>query len=1696
MPRLYGIPVHAWNVIFFKLCVFYCGSFLRADNCSADKDRLDFARVLIATSDLAIINTVVTVLVDGTQVDVKVVEEWGYALGEDTCLFEDESDEEVSQADHDEGQWDAEAKTAVDTMVENMAKGLEEEADTGLQAKLQVSTSSAGAKDRSVKGDLGISTQAEDANETRPDLVLDHHAGREDRVLGICGSPLVSGDQGSISICSPVVGLRSTEGETGQEVLHSSHARTSRNMSCPPGVGRSILSGPWSLDWLQDLNHGDAGVIFSARKKPIAGVRASVGLKKGGQADRKKRKEEGFFGIRYQVLKKSQGYLVRIGTAFVRDRQILDGILIANEVVDEARRAKKELMLFKVDFEKAYDSVDWGYLDAVMRRMGFPTLWRKWIKECVCTATASVLVNGSPTDEFPIERGLRQGDPLSPFLFLLAVEGLHVLMEALEEHNLFTGYRVGNSAPISVSHLQFADDTLLMGTKCWANVRALWAVLVLFETMSGLKVNFNKSMLVGVNISDSWLGEAASALGCRVGKIPFLYLGLPIGGDPRRLSFWEPVLTRLKRRLSGWKSRFLSFGGRLVLLKSVLTSLPVYALSFFKAPSGKWCWRMLVDREGLWFRVLAARYGVERGRVCVGGTRGSSWWREVARIRDGGGEAGGGWFEGNISRQVGDGSDTFFWTDPWVDGTPLCERFRRLFDLAVNKSDSVADMFQLGWGIGGDAWVWRRLLWAWEEELLGECQTLLFTISLQAHSLDRWLWRPDVDDGYTVRGAYQLLTAQDVVPLDAATDLICHPRVPLKVSILAWRLLRDSSWVGAASVTAQTLSDHFIQFSSSAGDTRVRRSFMQLLWLACVWVVWTERNHRLFRGSANSSLHMLDKIKTFSFRWLTAKSYDIMSHQLSTPNLSPSYYDSKVATIHVKLTNLKRTWTPSTRSKLPPWKTKSNVEVKALIAHTSFNVSSKEDWYFDSGCSRHMTSEKKYLNEINPYTTSFVTFGDGAKGEIKGIGNLINKGLPKLNDVLLVKGLTANLISISQLCDQGLKLSIEEGSICGECQVGKQTKMSHPRLEHQATTKVLELLHMDLMGPMQVESLGGKRYAFVIVDDFSRQKGFGIVKIRSDHGKEFENSKFSDFCSSEGISHEFSAPITPQQNGVVERKNRTLQESARVMLHAKDLPQNLWAEAMNTACYVHNRIKLRKGTTTTIYELWKGRKPTVKYFHVFGSKCYILVDREQRRKTDPKSDEGIFLGYSTNNKAYRVFNNRTRTMIESINVIIDDSPEVKVSDVVPNVDTSEGQPSKKGPSIRVQKNHPKELIIGNPDQGITTRRSNELVANSCFVSKIEPKNVKEALTVEFWINAMQEELNEFKRNEVWDLVPRPKGVNIIGTKWVYKNKSDEKGTITRNKARLVDQGYTQIEGVDFDETFAPVARLESIRLLLGVACILRFKLLQMDVKSAFLNGYLKEEQAPRAWYERLTTYLVKNGYRKGETDKTLFVKEEKGKLMIAQIYVNDIVFGGMSDTMISSSTKDEPPHTSQENSQVCEWNMQLWHHVLHGEDSKLVGYCDADWAGSADDRKSTLGGCFFLGNNLISWFSKKQNSVSLSTAEAEYIAAGSSCSQILWMKQMLSEYNVGQDVITLYCDNLSAINISKNPIQHSRTKHIDIRYHFIRDLVEENIVTLEHVTTEGQIQIYLPSHWMQLNLKGLGANLEFAFVKTCSNYSW
>ncbi|KAH9782035.1 Integrase catalytic domain-containing protein [Citrus sinensis] len=399
----------------------------------------------------------------------------------------------------------------------------------------------------------------------------------------------------------------------------------------------------------------------------------------------------------------------------------------------------------------------------------------------------------------------------------------------------------------------------------------------------------------------------------------------------------------------------------------------------------------------------------------------------------------------------------------------------------------------------------------------------------------------------------------------------------------------------------------------------------------------------------------------------------------------------------------------------------------------------------------------------------------------------------------------------------------------------------------------------------------------IFCKEVQNEKGYSITCIRSDHGGEFENHAFENFCNDFGIEHQFSSPRTLQQNGVVERKNRSIQEMARTMLNENALPKYFWAEAVNTACYVLNRVLIRPHLNKTPYELWKGRKPNIGYFKVFGCKCFILNTKDNLGKFDPKSDVGIFLGYSNSSKAYRVYTKRTLVVEESMHVTFDESNPSSAEKGVVNDDADgelqeesskenqenaphenqedrqeeqtnmeleqqEGSSQTLPKEWRYVSSHPKDLILGDPSRGITTRSS---LRNTCehaaFISQIEPKSFADAENDEFWIMAMQEELNQFERNKVWELVPKPEYQSIIGTKWVFRNKMDESGMIVRNKARLVAQGYNQEEGIEFDETFAPVARLESTRMLLAFACHKDFILFQMDVKSAFLNGYIMEE---------------------------------------------------------------------------------------------------------------------------------------------------------------------------------------------------------------------------------------------------------------
>ncbi|GJV68573.1 retrovirus-related pol polyprotein from transposon TNT 1-94 [Tanacetum coccineum] len=417
-----------------------------------------------------------------------------------------------------------------------------------------------------------------------------------------------------------------------------------------------------------------------------------------------------------------------------------------------------------------------------------------------------------------------------------------------------------------------------------------------------------------------------------------------------------------------------------------------------------------------------------------------------------------------------------------------------------------------------------------------------------------------------------------------------------------------------------------------------------------------------------------------------------------------------------------------------------------------------DEWIKDSGCSKHMTGNRKLFSTYKAYNGGNVIFGSNLRGNIIGKGMISNDSL-KIDNVEHVDNLGFNLLSIGQICDNKCKVTfsehdseitkngkvigrgirkkglyvmklgnkpkdqiclatIDENStlwhrrlghanmcliqslaskelvrnlpkfkfdqhFCDACKIRKQAHVSHKAKNIVSTTRCLELLHMDLFGPSTVRSYRGNLYTLVIVDDYSRytwarflknkteafdqfkifskkiqnQLGCSIVSIRTDHGREFDNEvQFGEFCNANGITHNFSAPRTPQSNGVVERKNRTLQEMSRTMLNEQSLPQKFWCNAVDTSTYILNRILIRAILGKTPYEILRGRKPTLDYFRVFGSKCFILNTKDYLTKFDPKSYEGVFLGYSQNSKAYIILNKHTRKIEESLNVTFDETP--------------------------------------------------------------------------------------------------------------------------------------------------------------------------------------------------------------------------------------------------------------------------------------------------------------------------------------------------------------------------------------------------------------------------------------------------------
>ncbi|KAI5341456.1 hypothetical protein L3X38_020730 [Prunus dulcis] len=524
---------------------------------------------------------------------------------------------------------------------------------------------------------------------------------------------------------------------------------------------------------------------------------------------------------------------------------------------------------------------------------------------------------------------------------------------------------------------------------------------------------------------------------------------------------------------------------------------------------------------------------------------------------------------------------------------------------------------------------------------------------------------------------------------------------------------------------------------------------------------------------------------------------------------------------------------------------------------------------------------------------------------------------------------------IRTLCKEHVlpPLDLDElNEICISCVKGKLTNAR--KKGAIKSTNLLELIHTDICGPFPTQTHDGFKYFITFTDDFSRfgyvyliaeksnaldmfkvfkaevenQLDLKIKVVRSDRGGEFYGrfdeagrnpGPFARFLQQEGIVAQYTNPGTPQQNGVSERRNRTLKDMMRSMIASSNLPIFLWGEALKTANYILNRVPT-KSVNPIPFELWNKRKPSLNHIKVWGCKAEAKLYNPLEKKLDARTTSCFFMGYPERTKGYRFYcpNNTTRfvetgraVFIEEESENVEDrtldfdeltdsnimqSKEIEEEDyiVLPNtiLQNEETAPQETVPQMhQVDVNAPVEMNINQPEIHIDAQPQNQynlqeeqevrrskrtrrsaLSSDYVYLQESEqndpcledPITLKQALTSsanEQWLQAMKSELNSMEKNKVWELVQLPQGCRSIGCKWIFKTKKDSKGLIDRYKARLVAKGFTQQAGVDYNETFSPVSTKDSFRVMMALVAHFNLYLHQMDVKTAFLNGDLYEE---------------------------------------------------------------------------------------------------------------------------------------------------------------------------------------------------------------------------------------------------------------
>nr|GEU31159.1 hypothetical protein [Tanacetum cinerariifolium] len=755
----------------------------------------------------------------------------------------------------------------------------------------------------------------------------------------------------------------------------------------------------------------------------------------------------------------------------------------------------------------------------------------------------------------------------------------------------------------------------------------------------------------------------------------------------------------------------------------------------------------------------------------------------------------------------------------------------------------------------------------------------------------------------------------------------------------------------------------------------------------------------------------------------------------------------------------------------------------------------KNDRCVDSGCSKHMIENLNLLINFVWKFLGTVRFGNDHVAAILGFGNRTTK-LYTIN--------LHEMASVSPICLMARASSTKSW-------------LWHQRLSHLNFNTINDLAKNDLVTGLPKFKYHKEHLCPSCEQGKSKRASYPpkpVPNSRTDNGTEFKNQALKEYFDCVGISHQVSSVRTPQQNGVVKRKNWTLVEAARTMLIFSRVPLFLWAEAIATACFTQNRSIIHRRFNKTPYELINGRKPDISFFHIFGALCYPKNDREDIGKLGAKGDIGFFIGYSADSFAYRDVDGlnlqqqhaqlqgnqaplQTKTVANNVSNAMFDANTFVNPFATPSTSATESSSQYVDPSnmhtfyqpypyeFQWTKDHPLEQVIGEPSRLVLTRNQLRSDGDMCIyaltVSTMEPKNVKEAMTDPAWIESMQEELLHFKRLDVWVLVPTPDNNKPLTWKWLFKNKHDEENTVIRNKSRLVVRGYRQEEGLDFKKSFAPNHFFKgTIDPTLFIRCFDN----DILVVHVYVDDIIFGSTHPV--YTQLFSDLMKSRFKMSMIWEMMFflglqVNQSPCGIFINQsIYVLEILkkYGIKSCDHVGTPMKIKdkldldqngtPVDATKYHSMIgalmyltssrldivhatclCAWyqakptekhlkevkrifrylrgfvNMGLWY--TKDFSFELFEFSNADYAGCKDTFKSTSSGVQFLGQKL------------------------------------LTDYGFNYNKIPIYCDSKSAIAISCNPVQHSRTKHILVRYHFIKEHVEKGTIELYFVKTNYQL---------------------------------